>query len=240
MAHFYRFGLLITSILLILVLVWFGLRTYGLSRNVLTYQTPLVKKLNAQENRKWRQFPAGEELDIKRSPEGVRVGYQFYSNIFYSEGSWKIGDNQKFSELSTALRKFHVSFFFLNIVDSNSKQIASLLKLMDNGNVWDRIIFTAHTDNTVTNLRKVAPKWTYANSTIFLLKFMIFASLRLESLLDIPSDVLFIKTVPNYFMKYQNAFMSEARRQKKLIFIGPVSGPLDKLESTHWLVETTE
>ncbi|MCJ8277033.1 MAG: hypothetical protein HRT44_04790, partial [Bdellovibrionales bacterium] len=164
----------------------------------------------------------------------------YYADVFYSEGAWQIGTSDKFHSLAYTLQEHYNSYFFINIVDADSQQMGSLIKLMNNGEKWKKIVFTASNDNTIVNLRKISPQWTYANSTIFLLKFMMFSSLKLESMMDIPTDILFIKSTPHYFMNYQSAFMNEARRQNKLIFIGPVSGPLEEFDSTHWLMNQTE
>lgn len=124
---------------------------------------------------------------------------------------------------------------FYNI-DSPSS-LPSLRTLMKNTGNWQRTIFCSRHDKILQDLRQLEPEWAFCSGEIEMTRHLSLNSVGLSGLLDISADVLFIHLKNMSAKQELSPLIAEAKKQKKLVLIGPLSRPLESLEPHGWLVE---
>ena len=227
MIHLYRFSVIVIIVLIAVALCWFGLRAYGIGRTKSMYQTPLVETLKGEEVSLWSK-------DLSQPQEN---GF-YYSNLYFLNNQWMAGDVQnQHIPLKDLLQKNSKTFFLFYVDLSETGQLALLKQTIDDGKHWQRVIFTSAKDGVVSEMRKLSPQWSFANGEIFLTRYLSLATLGLESLMDITSDVILIRpSVVNGHPEVKT-LINNALKQNKYILIGPTSRPLQDLPVNGWLLE---
>lgn len=230
MIHFYRFSILIMTVTIGFLILWFGLRTYGMTRKTSTYQTPLVKKLTKlHSSHQW-----GELYDNSQKEDG------HYAKAFFADDQWLIEGPSGNTTLEKALSNHPDGHLIIYVSLKETRNAAAFKKIIDSGEHGKRIIFTSDVDSTIAVFREMSPKWTFANGPLFILRLITLSSLGLESLVDIPSDVLLLHT-SNYKPNLEFASIIElAKKQNKYVLIGPVTSPLVELDPHGWITKAPE
>lgn len=220
MRDYLGFFTLVTLILLSLFCVWFGLKSYGLSQPVNNYQTPLVQELVKRDGTLW-----------SKDSESFK-----WLQIEFENGLWKAkGDTIDLAEKLDKIDLSQKILLFFEI--KSSKALPSLREIMLKNDQWKRSIFCSRHDGPLKDLRDLEPQWTYCSGEVFLTRVLAFSSLGLESMLDISADVVFIhldnlNPTPTF-----HRVIKEAKRQNKLVIMGPLTRPLESFNPHGWLVE---
>ncbi len=218
------FFILVVGTLCSLFVVWFGLKSYGQSRDLSTFQTPLVSELTSQNQAlQWRSTNT--------------QGHRFLELMFDGQ-KWGLV-NQPAADLKSQLKK-QASMFnsLLLFVDGRDpKALPDLRKLITEMNLAEKTIFCSRQDGLLKDLRDLEPRWTFCNGEAYMIRMLAFSSLGLESLLEIPADVVFIHMTTTLASNDIRKIIAEGRRQNKLVIVGPVSRPLEGLNPHGWMVE---
>ena len=115
------------------------------------------------------------------------------------------------------------------------KDLPSLRQIFQTQERWKHILFCSRFDGLLKDLRRWEPRWSFCNGEIAMTRLLALSSLGLASLISISSDVLFIHTSQvSLKVKELQALVQEGHRQNKLVFIGPVSRPLDEVQGDGW------
>ncbi len=223
MKEYSRFFTLVAGILLSLFLVWYGLKSYGLSQPVAEFQTPLVQEL------------------IQASQKAPLIWSQNSSDLLLIQASyeedWTTSSEKTLREaLAAAKDKTNLLFFS----GRDPKALPSLRKLIKEGGLETRTVFCSRQDGLLEDLRDLEPRWTFCSGEAYFIRLLAFSSLGLESLLQIPSDVVFIHLTTTLANEDVRLVIEEAKRQNKLVLVGPVSRPLEGLNPHGWMVENKD
>lgn len=218
-----RFALSLAGILLGLFLVWLGLRFYGESQPISSYQTPLVKKLSEHKGVHWT------------APD--QSGKKFiYLKAINKENHWTVSNMGKEESLEKFLKTLKDQFLLLDITLKTPTDAPSFKKILDASSNLEKIVITSRSDGTLKDLRELSPKWSFTNGEVFLARFMSLNSIGLGALLKIKSDVFIIHTEKIPLSLEFESLIKEANRQNKITIIGPVPGPLAPLSPQGWLI----
>lgn len=225
-AGFFIFVVLILSAL---ILVWFGVRSYALSQPVSTYQTELVKLIAKKAE--------NQPLIFEESHPEYPL-----SSISFSEGQWKTSSGANLSSLTLESNELTLLFFS----GKDSQALPQLREFLKKSDRWKNTILCSRFDGLLKDLRDLEPEWTFCSGEIYMTRLLAFSSLGLESLLNIDADVVFIhQTNATLSTGEINAIIQEARRQNKVVLIGPVESKEKTRqwagENPHgWMVQTRD
>jgi hypothetical protein len=120
------------------------------------------------------------------------------------------------------------------------KALPTLREVVEQAELEGKTIFCSRQDGLLKDLRELEPTWTFCNGEAYLVRLLTFSSLGLESLLDLPSDVMFIHQAAKLNAEEMQSLIKEGRRQNKLVLVGPVPRPLEGLTPHGWVVENTD
>jgi hypothetical protein len=225
MGYYLRFIIYCCSILLSLYLVWFGLKNYGESQAASPFQTQLIKNLNTLEKPTlW--------YSIKSSSGNEKF---IWFRAKFLKNTWFVEDNKN-TPLETVLENSRNPTKLIFIDVREAQALPHLREILKKNNAWENIIICSRADGIIKDLRDLEPDWTYCNGEVFLTRFLALSSIGLGSLTGIRSDLFFIHLEELKLNKNLLKIISEAKRQHKLIFTGPVTRPLDSFAIDHWLV----
>ncbi len=242
------FLILVGGVLLSLLLVWFGLRSYGQSRPASQYQTALVKKLASQAAQTpliWRLPPSGskEYTEVERDQNGlVKLNpSRLASQVEYKDGRWieSTSTNRPLEVILETMNEDQKPLL-LFFSGKDPKALPSLREIASQQEAWKNIVFCSRQDGLLKDLRELEPRWTFCSGESYLVRLLAFSSLGLESLLEIKSDVVFIHLTTTLANKNIKKIVAEAKRQNKLVLIGPVTRPLEGLSPHGWMVENKD
>lgn len=218
---FLTFTILILSSLFV---VWFGLRSYGLSQPVSQYKTPLVEQLLQQADPApllWTQQPAAEQT-------WAMAQFQNQQWVMTKEPQQKLADWLQANRTQKKLLFFE---------DTEPKALPALRKILQRKDAWKQTLLCSRFDGLLKDLRELEPRWSFCSGEIYMTRLLALSSLGLESLLSIPADVVFIHMQNISAPSEVSTIIQEAKRQNKLILIGPVTRPLESYNPHGWVVD---
>ena len=223
MGYYLRFVCFLCLLLMGLALAGLGIRHYGLSRPVSNHQTALIQKLVREKK------PLIWKADLL-SPYGfLKAGYNGRHWFAFQRG--------KKRELESILQRDRSRALLIHVHLDSSQALSSLRKILNKEERWRKILICSRADGILKDLRELEPRWSFCNGEVFMTRILGLASLRLESLVSIRSDVFFIHLKNLSLNPGLIPLMKEAKRQKKLVFVGPVTGPLQNYPVDAWVVE---
>lgn len=223
-----RFLLTVILLGIAFFLVWFGLAYYGQNRSISEYATPLVENLKKEPRPIiWTYWHQGSE------PQKYA-----YLDAHFTGNSWEATLANKNYDLKELLLSHDFSYLILNINLNSPKALPQLRTILKEKNHWQKIVICSAGDGVLRDLRELEPEWSFCNGEIYMARMLGFASIKLESLMRIESDIFFIHL--NNLNLHEDHFpiIAEAHRQKKLVFIGPVTRPSEKFDADGWLVKS--
>lgn len=207
--------------------VWYSLLTYGKNRAISDYQTDLVQTLKKKPR------------PLLWTPLNTTQPYPQYAWIDakFIGDQWKVGSNDADDTLAEQLRNPTFSYLLLNIYLESSQALPQLRELLKKDDLWKRTVLCSAADGILRDLRELEPEWTFCNGEIFMARALGFASIGLESLARIDADIFFVHVQNLNLNKSHHAIIAEAKRQNKLVFIGPVTGPLESYDADGWVIK---
>lgn len=208
------------------LLVWFGLRSYGLSKPVSEYQTPLVKTLAQQS--------ASAPLIFSNN----KNDHLTLLNINFIKGEWVNENNSQPLALILESLKAQAQPFLLYFSGPSAQALPKLRKLFADPLLWKHTLFCSRFDGLLKDLRELEPRWSYCSGEIFMTRLLSLSSLGLASLLTISADVLFVHLSTNLSTTDIDHLIAEGHRQNKLVMVGPVPRPMDGVRPNGWMVES--
>ena len=211
---FFSFVILI---LITLFLVWFGLRSYGLNQPVNKYQTEQISKLFKLDSIEWSAQSEVYTL--------INAKYQ---------KSWTLIDQTPLIDKLKSIKNQNVLLFFEL---ESPKALPELRSMINQLNLGNRIILCSRLDGILKDLRDLEPQWSFCSGEVFLTRLLAFSSLGLESLINISADVVMIHLDNIKPSSEMNVLISEAKRQNKLVLMGPVTRPLKSYQPHGWVIE---
>ncbi len=208
-----------------LFLIWIALKNYGENREISQYQPPAVKQLT--------------QKDFTRP---LMIGHQFnspthplqYAQISYNKETWSLNNQPSLEPLIELASKNHLLLF---VQWESPKALPELRAFIKKHNIGEHIIFCSRSDGLLKDIRELEPEWSFCNGEVFLTRLLSFDSLKLGSLMKISADVLFIHLKNLNLNTDFQSLVDEGRRQNKLVFIGPVTRPMDGLSPDGWLIK---
>lgn len=224
MRDIFGFFTFVFFILIGLFAVWYGLRSYGQGRETSSYQTPLVKRLISQAQKNPIQF--GPQQNKSESPLN-------FARINHENGQWLVNQKESLEEI-LPLAKGKTLLLFVQW--KSPKALPELRSFLKKENLGENIIFCSRSDGILKDIRELEPEWTYCNGEVFMTRILSFDSLGLESLMKISADVFFIHLKNLKLDKGFESLVQEAKRQNKLVIIGPSPRPMDGLTPHAWLI----
>lgn len=208
-------------ILIGLIGLWYGLKSYGEGRAVSSYQTPLVKSLidSARE----KPLIIGENS----SPLS-------YAQATHDQKGWRINNSQALTDLKKLTLKSPLLLF---VNWRSPRALPELRELIKKEKLGDRIIFCSRNDGLLKDIRELEPEWTYCNGEVFQARMFSLNSLGLQSVMKISADVFFIH-LDNVKARWEfQSLVEEAKRQHKFVIIGPLPRPMKGLNPHAWLIQ---
>ena len=223
MGYYLRFVCFLCLLLMGLALAGLGIRNYGLSRPVSNHQTALVQKL------------VGEKKPLIWKPDFV--GPYGFLKAEYDGHHWFAFQKGKKRELESILQADRSKALLIDVHLDSSQALWSLRKILNKKKRWQKILICSRADGILKDLRELEPRWSFCNGEVFMTRLLGLTSLRLESLISIRSDVFFIHLKNLSLSPGLIPLMKEAKRQNKLVFVGPVNRPLQNYPVDAWVVE---
>jgi hypothetical protein len=226
MRDYLGFFVLVGLTLIVILFGRYGLRQYGLNRPISEYQTPLIKELIRESS--------GQALIYSRNDPNF-----VWEAASFQDSQWSLNSDPKIllkGWLEESSGKKRILFFS----GKSSRALPELRKLLEKNQHWKTTVLCSRFDGLLKDLRELEPQWSFCNGEISMTRLLAFASLGLESLLEITADVVFIhldQIKPNSEMK---SIITEAKRQNKFVMMGPVPRPLEGFSPQGWVVETED
>ena len=227
MGYFARLITLLLSILFSLFLVWFGLKSYGESLPASDFETELVKKLRSHgKTITWLPW------DDSSSPQFASL------SSYFSENQWKTGPREKNLPLMEAIQSLPPASYILLHINVNSPQaLPALRSELKKDQLWSRIVFCSRSDGILKDLRALEPEWTFCSGEIFMTRMLGLSSLGLQSLNRISADIFYIHLNQLKLKPDLLPLIEEARRQKRLIFMGPAPEANSSFPVDGWVIK---
>ena len=193
-----------------------------MSRPVSTYTTLLVERLNKKSG-------TGPVLWKLNSPNAPLIHLDFVNDQWILKGGPSLknwAEKQKASTTPTLL--------FFSAKDS--KALPQFREILKKTKAWDNLIFCSRFDGLLKDLRELEPQWTFCSGEIFMTRLLALSSIGLAPMLEISADILFIHITTTLANSDIQKLVTEGHRQNKLVFIGPVTRPLESVRADGWMV----
>ncbi len=201
--------------------IWYGLKSHGESREVSSYQTPLVQELLGETQ--------DRALLIDKNSENLSL-----VKAKHDQKGWQIAGDKPLSDLKNLALSKPILLF---VQWKSPKALPELRQLVKEEKLGDRIIFCSRNDGLLKDIREIEPEWTFCNGEVFQTRMFALNSLGLQSVMKISADVFFIH-LDNVKLSLEFAsLVEEAKRQNKFVIIGPVARPMKGLSPHAWLIQ---
>jgi hypothetical protein len=201
--------------------IWYGLKSHGESREVSSYQTPLVREL--------LETTQNGALLIDKNSESLTL-----ARAKHDQSGWQVDGNKPLSDLKQLAQTSPVLLF---VEWKSPKALPELRQLVKEEKLGNRIIFCSRNDGLLKDIREIEPEWTFCNGEVFQTRMFALNSLGLQAVMKISADVFFIH-LDNVKLSLEFAtLVKEAKRQNKLVIIGPVTRPMKGLSPHAWLIQ---
>ena len=215
-------------ILIAFLIIWYGLRSHGINQPISSYQTPLVKKLTQLSSNKtlvWTESKITRERTL---------------HTRFENSQWVVTNTGKSQRLDDFIKTESFTHLLLFFEVRSPKALPALQKIFAEKNLWKKTVFCSRADGILKDLRALEAEWTFCSGEIFMTRSLAMTSLKLESLIDMTADVLYIhldNLKPSFTV---NNLILEAKRKNKLVLMGPVTRPLDGFDPHGWIVKTED
>lgn len=220
MPYFFRFAIYMGLTSISLFFVWYGLKNYGENQGLSTYQTPLIKELTG----------ATKPIIWSASPQSLFK----WTKAYYKDNLWFTDDNQSLEEF---LQRDPAQARLLFIDFETPQSVRPLRELIKQKILWKKVIFCSRTDSFLQDLRKLEPEWTFCSGEALMTRLLSLSSIGLGSLVSVRPDVVFFHLKNINLSQNLVSAMQEAKRQNKMVFVGPVSRPMEGYPVDGWVIE---
>lgn len=155
-----------------------------------------------------------------REIKTLNAGYHFISE----EGTRPYRDNPvripTFKEVVRAIPKGRL---IVEIKDNLPDIHKKAAHLFDELNVAKRVLIGSQTSVVISALRKLRPEWTYAATRNEVSRFLMLASLHIETIDSMPADAFLIPMNMGGIRVFNEKLLSEVHRRKKPVIIWTIN-----------------
>lgn len=133
--------------------------------------------------------------------------------------------------LTSALEKLSENRLILNFRGNREGMVQIFAQAIDASQAGNRILVQSPEDGFLKSLREGKPQWLFGTSTPALTRLIMLASIGLESLAPLKSDVLVIEDHPkdHFLDRMTDGLINEMNRRGVKIYAGPVQSTTQAL-----------
>lgn len=144
------------------------------------------------------------------------------------------GFQSKIIELKNVIDSFPAYQFIFNIMSNDLDIHKEIATFVDANTLSDRILINSPIDIIIKAVKQIRPLWVYGTSISEATRVKTFSSMHLEPAISVRGDVF---VAPFSYLSRRlmdEAIVSEMKRRKKFVFIGPLVNP-DEIEAAQAL-----
>jgi hypothetical protein len=225
-----KFALVTFTVLLCLFIAWMYLRNRGLSSQpqeplnhaFLNQRFPVAVAYTPIENSHFAVRRA--DLDAWVSlPDSIvlwiPVESTFEGELFVRPLAEAAQDGKR--PLADVLRRFPDRKMVLNFLDNRPGLVESIIRIVEETGVGDRILIQSTVDGLLRDLREKQPLWIFGTSRRQVTLAQMLSSIGLEPMSPIRGDVFVFESLPGRHENIPESVVREAKRRGLRVFAGP-------------------
>ncbi len=129
------------------------------------------------------------------------------------------GESKPLSEVLQALPRRRLVLSFLEHRPYTTERI---FEVIDSAGAADRVLIHSPIDRLLKEIREKRPTWLYGTSHALSTRLKMMASIGLEAVVTITSDIVVIEQLPEKLSEFSPSVIADAHRRNLLVLGGPV------------------